>query len=93
MLQYQLRFTLDMAGYMPAEVITLLQVYNAIPMCQYDLFAGYCREAEQEGVEDYPLYNWTIDTITNPEKKEKYQGSQVELLNQQKSNLLCQLKK
>ena len=73
MLQYQLRFTLDMAGYMPAEVITLLQVYNAIPMCQYDLFAGYCREAEQEGVEDYPLYNWTIDTITNPEKKEKYQ--------------------
>ena len=71
--QYQVRFTLDMAAYMPAEVITLLQVYNAVPMCQYDLFANYCREAEEEGVEHYPLYNWTVDTITNPEKKEKYQ--------------------
>ena len=71
--QYQVRFTLDMAAYMPAEVITLLQVYNAIPMCQYDLFASYCREAEQEGVEDYPLYNWTLATINDPEKKQKYQ--------------------
>jgi len=73
MLQYQLRFTLDYANYMPVEVITLLEAYNAIPMCQYDLFANYCKEAEEEGVEHYPLYNWTVDTITNPEKKEKYQ--------------------
>jgi hypothetical protein len=71
--QYQIRFTLDIPGEMPSEVTSLLNTYNAVPMCQYDLFAGYCREAEQEGVEDYPLYNWTIDTITNPKKKEKYQ--------------------
>jgi len=77
--QYQVRFTLDMAGYMPAEVITLLQVYNAVPMCQYDLFANYCREAESAEMEndnwqdDYPLYHWTSATINNPEKKQKYQ--------------------
>ena len=69
---YQVRFTLLHADYMPAELITVLEVYNAIPICQYDAFANYCREAEEEGVEHYPLYNWTIDTITNPEKKEKY---------------------
>ena len=70
--QYQVRFTLHHKDYMPAEVITLLETYNAIPVCQYDLFAGYCRIAEEEGVEHYPLYNWTIDTINNLEKKEKY---------------------
>ena len=69
---YQVRFTLLHADYMPAELITVLEVYNAIPVSQYDAFANYCREAEEEGVEHYPLYNWTIDTITNPEKKEKY---------------------
>ena len=69
---YQVRFTLLHADYMPAELITVLEVYNAIPICQYDAFANYCREAEEKGVEHYPLYNWTIDTITNPEKKEKY---------------------
>ena len=71
--QYQVRFTLDMAAYMPAEVITLLQVYNAVPMCQYDLFANYCREAERDGKEKYPLYDWTLETINDPEKKQKYQ--------------------
>ena len=71
-MEYQVRFTLHHKDYMPAEVITLLETYNAIPVCQYDLFAGYCRIAEEEGVEHYPLYNWTIDTINNLEKKEKY---------------------
>jgi len=77
--QYQVRFTLDMAAYMPAEVITLLQVYNAVPMCQYDLFANYCREAESEEMQNddwfdvYPLYHWTFATINDPEKKRKYQ--------------------
>ena len=69
---YQIRFTLHHADYMPAEIITVLETHNAVPVCQYDLFANYCREAEEEGVEHYPLYNWTVDTITNPEKKEKY---------------------
>ena len=69
---YHVRFTLHHADYMPAEVVTLLEAYGAIPVSQYEAFANYCREAEEEGVEHYPLYNWAIDTITNPEKKEKY---------------------
>ena len=76
---YQVRFTLLHADYMPAELITVLEVYNAVPMSQYDAFANYCREAESAEMEndnwqdDYPLYHWTLATINNPEKKQKYQ--------------------
>ena len=75
---YQVRFTLLHADYMPAELITVLEVYNAVPMSQYDAFANYCREAESAEMEndnwqdDYPLYHWTSATINDPEKKEKY---------------------
>ena len=40
---------------------------------QYDAFAGYCAEAEREGVESYPLYKWTKAAIDDPVKKVKYQ--------------------
>lgn len=41
-------------------------------MCQYDAFAEYVEEARRFGPEKYPLYEWTRDTIENPEKKAKY---------------------
>ena len=40
--------------------------------CQYDAFADYVSEAERLGIEKYPLYQWTRETIENPEKKAKY---------------------
>ena len=67
---YQVRFTLLHADYMPAELITVLEVYNAIPVSQYDAFANYCREAEEEGVEHYPLYNWTCLLYTSPSPRD-----------------------
>lgn len=50
----------------------VLREYNASLKCQFDAFAGYVEEAEREGRERYPLYQWTKDTIGNPEKKAKY---------------------
>lgn len=50
----------------------ILARHNAVLSCQYDAFAGYCTAAEAEGVENYPLYQWTKDTIENPVKKAKY---------------------
>ena len=38
-------------------------------VCTYDAFKGYCDEAEEHGIEEYPLYDWTKATIENPEKK------------------------
>ena len=50
----------------------ILAKHNATLKCQYDAFAGYCEAAEAEGVDEYPLYQWTKDTIDDPVKKAKY---------------------
>ena len=50
----------------------ILVKHNASLKCQYDAFADYCAAAEKDGVANYPLYQWTKDTLENPIKKEKY---------------------
>lgn len=53
-------------------VMRVLKSHNASLICQFDAFADYVRVAEQEGIERYPLYRWTKDTIENPVKAAKY---------------------
>ena len=43
--------------------------------CQFDAFADYVSEAEAKGVENYPLYEWTKQTIEDPVKEAKYTKS------------------
>jgi hypothetical protein len=50
----------------------VLARHRATMKCQFDAFADYVTEAEQQGTESYPLYAWTKATIENPEKKAKY---------------------
>ena len=50
----------------------ILVRHNAELQCQYDAFAGYCAEAERQGVDQHPLYAWTKATIADPAKKAKY---------------------
>ena len=50
----------------------ILAAHDAALVCQYDAFAGYCAEAESQGVEHYPLYAWTKAVIADPAKKAKY---------------------
>jgi len=50
----------------------ILDRHNATLKCQYDAFAGYCAEAERQGVDKYPLYAWTRATIEDPAKKARY---------------------
>ena len=50
----------------------VLREYNASLKCQFDAFADYVEEAERAGRDRYPLYQWTKDTIGNPEKRAKY---------------------
>ena len=54
------------------QLLKVLKKFNAKLVCQYDAFSEYVNEAEDNGVENYPLYKWTKATIENPEKKEKY---------------------
>ena len=44
-------------------------------VCTYDGFKAYCDEAEENGIEEYALYDWTKATIENPEKKAKHLNS------------------
>jgi hypothetical protein len=55
-----------------APLFDILAEHRAAPKCQFDAFAEYVAAAEEHGVENYPLYQWTKVTIENPAKKEKY---------------------
>ena len=72
-LKYQLRLTLrdpfaDAGRSHPndpsiAVLTQVLQRHDAILKCQHDAFADYVREAEANGVENYPLYDLTKQTV------------------------------
>ncbi len=81
--QYQVRFDLNDAALAEAArrnlgdpalraVADVLANHRAQMICQFDAFAEYVAAAEEQGVENYPLYAWTKATIENPAKKEKY---------------------
>ena len=53
-------------------LMAILSKHRATLKCQYDAFAGYVAEAEKHGVDKYPLYAWTKETIEDPAKKAKY---------------------
>ena len=55
-----------------ARLEAILRQRDASLKCQFDAFADYVEEAERAGRDRYPLYQWTKDTIGNPEKKAKY---------------------
>jgi len=81
-LQFQLRITVspELADTLHADptcashaaLRDVLRRHDATLKCQFDAFADYVSEAEREGTENYPLYQWTRETIENPEKKAKY---------------------
>jgi hypothetical protein len=58
-----------------APLPAILERHRATLKSQYDAFADYVAAAEREGVEKYPLYQWTKDTIEQPAKRQKYQKS------------------
>jgi hypothetical protein len=81
--QYQVRFDLtdsatseSVRRKLPdpalAQLLVILAKHRAAPKCQFDAFVEYVASAEAQGVESYPLYQWTKATIENPAKREKY---------------------
>ena len=81
--KYQIRINLGYedakiarSGHFPYDwfkpIVAILSKHNATLVCQFDAFANYVAEAEEHGVDEYPLYAWTKKTIENPIKEEKY---------------------
>jgi len=57
---------------MISPLTDVLKRHDAALKCQHDAFAGYVSEAEANGVDKYPLYEWTKATIEDPAKEAKY---------------------
>src|SRR4029450_819906 len=81
--QYQVRFDLndaataesarrDLRHPLLAPLVDILANPRSALKSQFHAFAEYVATAEEHGVENYPLYEWTKATIENPAKKEKY---------------------
>jgi hypothetical protein len=83
--KYQLRVDLpdevaevarrDPEGPALRPLAAILARHHAKLKSQYDAFADYVAEAERQGPENFPLYQWTKDTIEQPAKRQKYQRS------------------
>ena len=63
------------------KLITVLNKHNAELLSQFDGFMGYVLEAEKNGIENYPLYQWTKDSLTRKDKLEKYHNSYTVYIN------------
>jgi hypothetical protein len=84
-LKYQLRLTLNegfaqAARANPADVSIaplqdILRRHDATMKCQFDAFADYVGEAEANGTDKYPRYEWTKQTVDDPVKQAKYTRS------------------
>ena len=42
---------------------------------------GYVLEAEKNGIDNYPLYQWTKDSLSRKDKLEKYHNSYTVYIN------------
>jgi putative tryptophan/tyrosine transport system substrate-binding protein len=75
-LKFQLRLTLtdefaqvartDPGNPSISRLTDILSRHDAVMKCQFDAFADYVSEAEDKGVENFPLYDWTKRTIEEP---------------------------
>jgi hypothetical protein len=54
------------------EIYEIAEFHGTTPVCTYDAFCEYCSEAEREGTDKYPLYDWTKQVIGDPNKKKKH---------------------
>jgi hypothetical protein len=56
------------------SLTTVLARHNASTKCQLDAFMEYMIEAKTQGIEHYPLYQWTKETMDDPAKSKKHLG-------------------
>ena len=54
------------------KIYKIADNHGTIPVCTFDAFCEYCKEAEREGTDKYPLYDWTKQVTKDPIKKQKH---------------------
>ena len=63
------------------KLLTVLNKHNAELLSQFEGFMGYVLEAEKNGIDNYPLYQWTKDSLARKDKIEKYHNSYTVYIN------------
>ena len=57
------------------KINVIARKHQTRPVCTLDGFLDYVKEAEQNDIEEYPLYHWTKSVVENPQKKIKHSKS------------------
>ena len=54
------------------SILSISQKFDVSPVCTFDAFCEYCKEAEENGIENYSLYHWTKSIISSLDKRDKH---------------------
>jgi len=54
------------------SILSISQKFDVSPVCTFDAFCEYCKEAEENRIENYSLYHWTKSIISNLDKRDKH---------------------
>ena len=57
------------------KINVIARKHQTRPVCTLDGFLDYVKEAEQNDIEEYPLYHWTKSVVDDPQKKIKHSKS------------------
>ena len=57
------------------KINVIARKHQTRPVCTLDGFLDDVKEAEQNDIEEYPLYHWTKSVVDDPQKKIKHSKS------------------
>ena len=81
--QVRIKLTQDLADDLRSDsnldisrkINVIARKHQTRPVCTLDGFLDYVKEAEQNDIEEYPLYHWTKSVVDDPQKKIKHSKS------------------
>ena len=57
------------------EINKIARKHKTRAVCTLDGFLDYVKEAEKNGIKEYPLYHWTKSVVDDPQKNIKHSQS------------------
>ena len=57
------------------KINVIARKHQTRPVCTLDGFLDYVKEAEKNGIKEYPLYHWTKSVVDDPQKNIKHSQS------------------
>jgi len=80
---YQIRLNVTDQFTIDENLTSLLKIYDASLICQYDAFVNFVKECETKDETNNSLYRWTKETVEDELKKTKYKNIYSVVVNNQ----------